>query len=151
MEIVAVGVVAKTIGPEIIVKSITSAASGIVSGIKYFISTPSSRKDIKDIQDLIERLDIEAEIQVIEAYVKDYQNINDKEAISIALTNLSDIINKLHKEIDTIKEKVEQDSKLTYIGSWWYGYSNLTGHFGNIEMYWSRLTKRFKLLRNVKN
>jgi hypothetical protein len=151
MEIVAVGVVAKTIGSDIIVKSITGAASGIVSGIKYFISTPSSRKDIKDIQDLIERLDIEAEIQVIEAYVKDYQNINDKEAISIALKNLGDMINKLHKEIDTMKEKVERDAQMSYIGSWWYGYSNLTGHYGNIESYWLRLIKRFKLLRDVKN
>lgn len=151
MEIVAVGMVAKTVGPEIIVRSITGAASGIVSGIKYFVSSPSNRKDVKDIQDLIEHLDIEAEVKVIEAYVKDYQNTDQKEAVSIALENLENIINRLHKEIDAIKEKVERDSKITYIGSWWYGYSDLTGHYGNVESCWNKLTKRFKLLRDVKN
>uniref|UniRef100_A0A6C0ECK3 Uncharacterized protein n=1 Tax=viral metagenome TaxID=1070528 RepID=A0A6C0ECK3_9ZZZZ len=140
-----------TVGKDLIVQSILSTTRGISSGIAYLFTSTSQRKEVKEIKILLEKLDIEAEVKVVEAFVKKLSE--DKkdsiDVIAMALENLKNTVEKIEKELDEIKKKIEQENNTSYIGSWWYGYPDLTPNYNEIEKLSSVFKTRLDMLIKI--
>ena len=143
--------ITRSVGVDIIVKSGVAAASGVGSGIKYFFTTTTTRKDVGDLKKLLDELDIDAEMKVVEAYINKITTDDENDATAISLKNLTEVIQKLHSEIDMAKRKIEEDQNITYIGSWLYSRQDITPHCKEIERLSKIFTLRFKLLLAIQS
>ena len=105
--IVTGGLTASKIGSEVLITSISSTASSLYKLIKYITNT--DHKSLKNIQDTLELLDLEYYINVINKLVNEHNHLSNlKSSVNQALYGLTEILQKIHDELNIIKEAYDK-------------------------------------------
>ena len=93
--------VLSTMGKEVLLKSMTTVTSKLYALIKFIVST--KHPTLHDIRTAIETTDLRYTISVMDKLVPELSHIYDKDSVKVALHGVTEILNKIHKELDSIK------------------------------------------------
>jgi hypothetical protein len=130
---------------ELLIQTIKTTSNGIIGTIKY-ISTHNSI-DLTLLQQDIENIDLENKIIIINEFMEEIENRKHvKQSIKSSIKSVHDILEKINKELETIKEDVEYH-QTKYFNSWRSLCCDDT--IRNIKSHNEILDKRFDLLMKL--
>jgi hypothetical protein len=134
------------VGTDIIGKTLTTTTKSIMNVIYHLTTTeyPNS----KDIRCIIFDSDIEIKMKIIKALVDELNNNNKHvyKYVKISLDSLTEITEKIHIELNKIKEKIDYHNSL-YFSSWRTLDCNY--YLNNLKKYNILLDKRIDLLTKL--
>lgn len=107
--------VISSIGTNLIIKTITGTTSAIGNVLDYL--TTSREPAIKSIISQLQDIDLEFTISIIEEVIKEQNNKELSDSVKKVLIGLNEILSIIHKELDSIKDTIENHSK-KYFSSW---------------------------------
>lgn len=103
------------VGTSLIINTITTTTSSIGSVIKYLVT--SGQPGIGDLTNILIGIDLEFTISIIHQLVKEQENKQLNESVKHALVGVSEILEKINKELDSIKKAVEYHNS-KYMSIW---------------------------------
>lgn len=107
--------IVNAVGTNLIIGTITTTTSSICNMIKYV--TLSNHSGINEIVDIVVSIDLEFTVNIIEELVKEQQDKEVHESVRKALYGLSEILDLIHSELDSIKKAIELHND-KYFNSW---------------------------------
>ena len=133
------------VGTDVVVKTLTASSTSIINIITHLSTTEFPNSE--SIKKALLETDIELKMKVINSLVNDLKKkINLAEAINIALGSLAETTEKIHNQLDLIKDKIEYH-KLKYFQTW--RNLNCDENLNNIKKLNNILDKRLDLLTKI--
>ena len=129
--------------PEIVIRSTVSIASNLVASATYLNSL--IRHDTH-LQNLLNLNDIIEDIGIIKSFIEEKEKQNTSRTLGICLENLSQILQELEKNIDSVIYKIENHKNL------WFNYFrsyNITNESKNIPILLEKMNHRFEILIKI--
>ena len=133
--------IATTLSKDLLFKAVYSTSIGIVNICKYLIE--SDKPYMKDVNKLLNKLDIQAKITILHDLVKEQEHRKIKESVKKSLIYVNESLDYIHKELDCINKLVEEN-KQKYFQSWRTLDCSL--NLAKIEYHNKTLDRRVKLL-----
>ena len=99
--------------PEILIRSTVSIASNLVASATYLNSLI---KHDTHLQNLLNLNDIIEDIGIIKSFIEEKEKQNTSKTLGICLENLSQILQELEKNIDSVIHAIENHKHL------WFNY-----------------------------
>tara|TARA_B100001175_G_C19425326_1_gene598299 strand:+ start:570 stop:1022 length:453 start_codon:yes stop_codon:yes gene_type:complete len=131
---------------EIVFRAV-SASLGAISDSITGIRDASNCEVGEGITKHLDSLDIQCELEVAKAFVKDLEEKNpESRAVCTALNNLNQVTNELGDTVCGLKKSVIEYSEMTRVGKWWFGSENMTIAMANVESLFNKMRGRFLLL-----
>ena len=139
--------VVSLVGTDIIGKTLTTTTKSIVNIIYHLTTTEYPNSEA--IKYFISDSDIEVKMKIIKALVDNLnKKINITEYVKISLESLTEITEKIHYELDKIKNKIEYHKSL-YFSNW--RSLNCDNNLKNLVKYNDLLDKRIDMLTKMLN
>ena len=133
------------VGTDVVVKTLTASSTSIINIITHLSTTEFPNSE--SIKKALLETDIELKMKVINSLVNDLKKkINLDEKINIALGSLAETTEKIHNQLDLIKDKIEYH-KLKYFQTW--RNLNCDENLNNIKKLNNILDKRLDLLTKI--
>jgi hypothetical protein len=133
--------VVSAIGTDLVINTISTTTTSIGCMIKYL--TTSNQPGIDEIINTLNNTDLDFTIIIIDHLVKEQSGKNLNESVKMALIGVNEILELIHKELDTIKKAIEYH-KTKYFNTWrgfsWSGNLNLIKQHNDI------LKNRYQML-----
>ncbi|QKF94078.1 hypothetical protein QKU48_gp0620 [Fadolivirus algeromassiliense] len=107
--------VISSVGTNLIIGTITTTTSSIAGMIKYLAS--SNQPGISEIINMLSEIDLEFTINIIQQVVKEQNDKPLNESVKHALLGVSEILEKINKELDSIKGAIEYHNT-KYFNGW---------------------------------
>jgi hypothetical protein len=133
-----------SVGTNIIVGTITTTTSSIGRILSYL--TTSSKPGLKDIVSLLGTIDLEFTIGIIDQVVREQNDKPLHESIKKALLGVNEILNKIHKELETIQIAIDNHQQ-KYFSSW--RSFEWDGNIENLKCHNDILKNRYDMLVNL--
>ena len=139
------------ISKDLLIEGVVCSTKGSLGHIGNIFgsSNRASINGILEIQELLRRLDTEAEVSVIEAYISEINNTvlntDTSKSSCLALHNVSTALKELDDELYEIFNKIDCGANTTWLGSWWYGYPDFTPNSQKLQNKMKILQQRFSL------
>lgn len=133
-----------TVGTDFIIKSMTSTTSSICAVLAGFAY--SDEPGMTKIKEDLDKIDLEHTVNVIEELVKEQECEEGKEAhtsVKKALVGVHIILEKIHEELNTIKEAIEYH-KTKYLNDW--RRFDCSCNIKTIQKHNETLERRYKML-----
>lgn len=138
--------VVSNVGTNIIIGTITTTTSSIGSMIKYL--TTNKQPGICDVTNILCEIDLEFTIDIIQQLVKEQDDKPLNESVKHALLGVSEILEKINKELDSIKQAIDYHNT-KYFNGWrsfsWSGNTALLKNHNDILKH--RYSLLFELLK----
>jgi peptidoglycan hydrolase CwlO-like protein len=130
---------------EILIQTVKTTSSGIIGTIKYISS--HNNIDLTLLQKDLENIDLENKISIINQFIEEIENRkNVKESIKSSINSVHDMLDKINKELDLIKDDI-QYHQTKYFNTWRSIYCD--DKIDNIKSHNEILDKRFDLLMKL--
>ena len=100
----------------------------------------------------LDNLDIQCELEVAKAFVKDLEERKPQSrAVCKALDNLNQVTTELGNAVRGLQKSVVEYYDMNRIGKWWYGSESMTSTLAGIERLFNKMRGRFHLLLRLVN
>ena len=130
---------------ELLIQTIKTTSTGIIDTIKFISSY--NNIDLSLLQKDLENIDLENKISIINKFIEEIEERkNIKESIKISIQSVHVILEKINKELESIKEDIEYHHT-KYFNSWRSIYCD--DKIINIKSHNELLEKRFDLLMKL--
>jgi len=131
---------------EIVFRAVSASLSAISESITG-IRNASNCEVGEGITKQLDSLDIQCELEVARAFVKDLEEKKpESRAVQTALSNLNQVTSELGDTVHGLKISVVEYSEMNRIGKWWYGSDSMSSTMTNVESLFNKMRGRFLLL-----
>ena len=136
--------VVNEVGLGLIIRTLTSVTSNIIVLSQKL--TSYDQPYAKDVVNELNKLDLECNISIMDALVKEHNDKSLPESVQISLKSVSDILELMHDELTTIHKMIEDHNAL-----WWNTWRVLdcTKNIEAMKGHKLLFSERYKLLLDL--
>jgi hypothetical protein len=131
---------------EILIKGITTSASGVGRGVSYLLSSSSKVSGVNDVKNVLITEDVDIRVKIADSLSKQLNNKVDglSEPIQLALKSVIEVLESIEIELLCINNKIIDAEKPKWY--FWKKGGNFYQNVENIKLLMERFNKRLDTL-----